>query len=267
VPQFTAVYVPGPISLSLDPFTGINGTAVFERGAVELSIDNQQYGYSNGSSFSLYYNVRVRNPADDGGIWHVLFPTIKLFPESGIFTINDYGNYTADYISGVNINNPVLPQSSTNRTTVYIPIPSPNTTYVVVPSLDAWTNPASSQMEIQVEAMVGVNSTHYIPDNSIVNAGGNYYPAVVYVTSSDWSSSQIITISDNTTIISPSASATPSPSNLLSVYPTVTPNTSGPQTLAFFGLDWFQIAIVVLLGVVVVLLVFVVVFLRRRTVK
>ena len=57
---------------------------------------------------------------------------------------------------------------------------------------------------------------------------------------------------------------TPNPSN--SQNPSVRPDQSGPQPVAFLGLDWMQIAALVLLTVIADLLVFVIVFLRKRSV-
>ena len=57
---------------------------------------------------------------------------------------------------------------------------------------------------------------------------------------------------------------TQNPSN--SQNPSVRPDQSGPQTVAFLGLDWMQIATLVLLTVIAALLVFVIVFLRKRSV-
>lgn len=65
--------------------------------------------------------------------------------------------------------------------------------------------------------------------------------------------------------------ATPSPSSTApSTSPTngqnfsASPDQSGPQTVAFLGLDWMQIATLALLVVIAVLLVIVVVFLRKK---
>lgn len=57
---------------------------------------------------------------------------------------------------------------------------------------------------------------------------------------------------------------TPNPSN--SQNSSVTPDQSGPQTVAFLGLDLMQIATLVLLTVITVLLVFVIIVLRKRSV-
>ena len=66
-----------------------------------------------------------------------------------------------------------------------------------------------------------------------------------------------------TTSSAPTTSASPFPSQ----NPTTSPDLSGSQAGAFFGLDWVQFATLSLLAVVVVLLVVVVVFLRKRSVK
>jgi len=267
-PQFTAKYISGPISLPLDPFTGTNSTTVYERGAIELSINNQKYTYSNGSTFSLYYNVKIKNPSIIDSTWQELFPTIKLFPEYANLNIENYGSHQADYISGVNtLPHPILPQSNISSTTVYLPILSPNAAYKIA-YIDSGVFPAYSQMNIQVAVMLGVNSTHYIPDNSIVNAGGTNYPAVAYVMSSDWSDIQTIAIGDVGSTVAPSSiQSSKTRTDSSSQNPAITPIQSNSGTLVLFSLGWWQLAVVVLLGVIVVLLVFVVVFLRRRALR
>jgi parallel beta-helix repeat protein len=67
---------------------------------------------------------------------------------------------------------------------------------------------------------------------------------------------------------SPSSSSTPAsnPSTSPTQNPTATPNQSGSQN-AFLGLDWVQVATLVLLGVIAVLLVVVVLILHKRSVK
>ena len=110
--------------------------------------------------------------------------------------------------------------------------------------------PAGGQVDFQVEAII-------VTIHPLYNTNFAYWE---YETS-DWSNTQTLSI--------PASEPTATPNNSLSPTTSVTTihtEPSGPQSSALFGLDWEQIAVVVL-GVVVVLLVGVVVLQRRRRVK
>lgn len=105
------------------------------------------------------------------------------------------------------------------------------------------------QIDFQVQASIG----YYTADNVFVGK------------TSGWTDMQTLTIpqddSDSTPYPSPTSTAS------LSQNPTATPDRSGPQTVAFLGLDWIQVATLALLAIIAVLLIFVVVFLRKRSIK
>jgi len=140
-------------------------------------------------------------------------------------------------------------QSNSEYTTI-----SPN---LNIQSLSASTNGA--KIDFQVQALIG---SIYLVEARLYG-GANYW--TFEGEKSDWSSTQTITVE----LPDPSSvpSQTPTASVLPSQNPILTPDQAGPQTVAFLGLDWLQIAIVALLSVIAVLLVLVVVFLRRRALR
>jgi hypothetical protein len=201
VPQFTLKFIP-VIQITTDPYTGAN-TTTQNLSTIELSITNQKYTYSNGSTFSLYYNVRTKGHFANA--WTELYPTIRLLPQTGNYDFTNFQNYQSDYIWGENstYNRPLLPQSDSTYTTV---------------SLLATDYPSNGQVDIEVEAMLGVNSTYYLPANNFINFFGTNLPAVAYVTSSDWSNTQTITIPEGST----STSTSPNPSVTVLEFPSWT---------------------------------------------
>jgi parallel beta-helix repeat protein len=68
-------------------------------------------------------------------------------------------------------------------------------------------------------------------------------------------------------ITTPSPTPTPNASASPSQNSTSTPNQSGSNNVVFLGLDWAEIAIIALLGIIAVLLVTTVMFLHKRSIK
>jgi len=116
-------------------------------------------------------------------------------------------------------------------------------------------------VDIQVKALIGYYSLVKDPYDHFTG----YSAVFTAVEESDWTNTQTIIMNDSTITISPNASPTatvsPSQNTIL------TPNKSAPQTAAFLGLDWLQVATIVLLGIIAVLLVCMVVFLRNRSIN
>lgn len=104
---------------------------------------------------------------------------------------------------------------------------------------------AGDKVDFQVQAMSGSIHRVYNPNHT---SQLDMYPYVFTGETSDWSNTQTITIPDGAT----------------SEDQTATPDQSSPQTIAFLGLDWMQLATLVLLGVIAVLLVVVVGFCVRE---
>jgi hypothetical protein len=246
VPQFTAEYIPDFVNTTTtDPYTGSNTTDTQNLSTIKLTITNQQYSYSNGSTFGIYYNVKVKGHFET--IWNELYPTTQLLPASVNVTQlnpNNLQNYEAPYIWADDIvaANQYLPQSSSIYTTI---------------SLTANQFPINGQIDIQVEAMLGVNSSFYRPSNQwAAGVGGSVYSAIAYVTSSGWSNTQTITADEGNATPQPTAiAATPAPT--VTATPTQasteTPAQAVTQTVANLGLSGEQIVIAVMAATIAVL--------------
>jgi hypothetical protein len=243
VPEFTVRIVSNPYDVattySTDQYTGETITHAgyhVENRSIEVTVKNQAYSYSNGTTFQVYYNVRTKPYFGDS--WTEMYPT-RNWPVDPI--------QYAYYIEGA------PRQLSSEYTLIAI-------------SLNNY--PENGQVDFQVEAMVGHKSLTFVADHPLApNLGGEYYEATVYDTSSGWSSTETLTIGDDST--APAASSSPSvatvnPSSSVSQNPTSTPDLPVSGGFVLFGLDLLDVATVVLLGVVVVLLVFVVFYLHKR---
>jgi hypothetical protein len=252
VPEFTVKFVPSTYSVTTsNPYTGESSTTQCDNNTIEIAITNQDYTYSNGSSFYLYYNIRTKGHFEEN--WTELYPTVGLLPNAGAYQHADYRNYYAQYIAFTAED----PRNS------YLGLPATNSKYttVVFPA----DYPQNGSVDFQVEAMIGQNATYCDPTNNIVydsSSGGVNRPAMAHVTSSGWSNTQTINISDGQVSVSsplPDSSATPTSQN-----PTTTPIQPNVG-VGVFGLGWLGVGLVVFAVVLAVLLVAVAVFWRKRT--
>lgn len=189
-PLFTLKFVPASYSVTTtNPYTGMNTTTLVDNGTIELSIKNQPFDYPN--TYHLYYDVRYR--PHFGGNWTELNPTESLYSSSNLTL--------TQYISTVYSSLNSLPESNSEYTAI-----SYSLTRVGVPA-------SGGQVDFQVSAVVGVNSTFY--SVQVVGASpvgvGQYEPAVAYVTTSGWSNTQTVTIPANPTSSSPSPAPTSTP--------------------------------------------------------
>ena len=179
VPGFSVKLEAHPYHLSptysIDPYTGDNvtiheGAHVANRSII-ITIGNQYVP----SSYSLFYNVRVRGHF--GGQWTELYP------------------YSADsYSSGD------LPAQS-------------NSDYTVLSTSPDF--PANSEVDYQVEAMLWHNVEVWIPDHPGISGGGlekagHYETRLALYSTSDWSETQTLTIEASQTP-SPEPASTPTP--------------------------------------------------------
>jgi hypothetical protein len=193
VPEFTVKLVDSsydvPATYSTDPYTGermlVEPAHRVNNGTIELWIKNQQYTYSNGSTFHIYYNVHTGGHFG-GGV--ELYPPFKqaLGPEM------DSGWFIA-------INAPVQSNSTytiISLSSVHPPQTAPTATY-----------PPDAQVDFQVKALVGHDSKLWGTEH----LGGiySYFPAVALDAESDWSNILTINLSDGK--VSGSSSPAPSP--------------------------------------------------------
>jgi hypothetical protein len=235
VPQFTLSYVKASYN-SIDPYTGVSQQV--DNSTIEVIITNQPfniiYDATNNITTSLYYNVQFK------------------------------GHYTSNWTEAFNSINYSYPASENVYTWYDYPIQS-NSSYTTI-SLPA-NYSADSKIDIRAQAVVA-NQTQIIIPNFIPNPirGGDYLRETVMfiVQTSDWSSTQTISIHDGG--VFDSSSPPDSTSSPTSQDPTATP--SQPIVgVGVFGLGWFGVAALVFVGVVVVLLVAVLVFWRKRARK
>jgi hypothetical protein len=204
IPEFTVKYVPASYSITtINPYTGQKVTQQYNNNTIKLSITNQLYTYSNGSTFYVYYNIRTKGHFEQN--WTELYPTVGLLPNSEAYQHSNYKDYYTQYVA-------FTAEDSQND---YLGLPQSDFTYTII-SLPAPTS--NGQVDFQVEAMIGCNSTAYDPTNNFVYdpaSGGVNRPAVAYVTSSGWSDTQTLTIGESQTPnSSPANSPTPSSESL-----------------------------------------------------
>ena len=168
VPEFTVKLVDSsydvPTTSSMDPYTGENVTHAgyrVESRSIEVTIKNQPFvPYSSGGwNIEFYYNIRIRGHFSED--WIELYRASDGYP-----TQSDSQNTIISYVLGEN-----------------------NDTILGTKMIEF---PPNSQVDFQVEAMIGYVSRVYNP-----NANGNplaMYPWVFTGETSGWSGTQTLTI-------------------------------------------------------------------------
>jgi hypothetical protein len=211
-----------------DPVTGENVTQHFQNNTIQVKIENKEYPPSvNRTEYPLYYNIRIKLHSEEN--WSELYPPAL------------YYNNATDFNSTA-LNLARTPEASNSEfTTVsfydYYPDYPPNTDIGFSPPFHF---PPGSQLDLEVQAIVGVHSQVYVLDKPTVPwYGGHYEPAVVVAAASDWSKPQTITIPANTST-SPEATPTPTPD-----VPRSAPHLDPPYYLVPIGV----IAVIVALSV------------------
>jgi hypothetical protein len=180
VPEFSLKYINSQKNVTItNPDNGQEITQQVDNSTVELVIKNQPYPYAfQNTTYVIYYDIQTKS--------HFTQDWIELYPLT--YRLDDfwYGTYSW-YISA---GNPSFPSSNSSLTTLLLP----SKLYPI-------------NTDFQVKAIVGHNSTYYIPpqgyqpplgrDNS--NPFARFYitppPAqvgVAYDNSSDWSSTQTV---------------------------------------------------------------------------
>ncbi|MCW3983183.1 MAG: hypothetical protein NWE96_04225 [Candidatus Bathyarchaeota archaeon] len=251
IPEFTLKYVdnsydvPPTTTTKIDPYTG-NKTVMTQAGyhvsnrSIEVIIMNQPftpYTDANGHYINLAYAVRWKGHYSDS--WNNLPNRTAYFGATN-------SKYTSIVFGLDWKENPGIRGNKDFYYDYY---------------LDGV--PTGGQVDFQVQAAIGYSELVPMPRNPFHD---NDYYMIYRGQTSDWSSIQTITINDNSVYPdSPSPSATTNPSNSLSE-PTTTPQQSSIQSGAFFGLDWEQIALI-LLGAAVLVLAFALVFSLRKSTK
>ena len=182
---------------------------------IEISIKSQPNAYSyNGSLYQEYFNVRVKQHSAQN--WTEAYPIYNgTSSHSGGVTPLPLGNFIyAQYISP---DSPI--QSNPSATADFYGIPEENNGvfdgYSIQSTYGIWgANPIDNQtlldkipmdgqLDFQVQALVGHNSTVWYNISALWAGVGTYVPAVAYDTEGNWSNTQTVTI--------PASSISPSP--------------------------------------------------------
>ncbi len=193
VPEFNLNFVRTYYAVNVTGKSGFyDQTFMFENNTIEVAIKNQPYQTTiNGTDYHLMFNVRMKMHFEEN--WSELYPLVSLYNDSSNF------NLMAQYA----LNNPNATSSDFTVLSFYDYYPSypPDTEIDFVPPFHY---PPGSQVDIEVEAIVGHDSQAYIANHPTYPwLGGNYEPAIAFDVASDWSKTQTIT--------SPGISPTPSP--------------------------------------------------------
>jgi hypothetical protein len=253
VPEFTLRFVDNsydvPPTFSTDPYTGKSVMAKdgyhVENKSIEVTIKNQpftNYKDSQGNNIMLFYDVRWRGHFED--YWH---------------EFSSANNYLVASSSLMDSGSLIYPNA-----------PSTMLSYTLgenhngnIPSIGDIS--AGGQVDFQVQAFIGYYTTIQGTPDPLFHRNTEQH--VFTGEASGWSKTQTITIDDGISTTTPNTTPSQSsPTSVASVNPTSMPDQSGPQSVSelSMGLDWVEVAVLMLLGAIVALLVAVVVLLRGR---
>ena len=203
VPQFTVKFVNASYTVTTtNTYTGQSQTQLINNNSIEIMIENQPFDYSNnGLNYEIHFNIRIKPHFSDTDNWTEVYPLENLTSSpanaNGIFPYAWY------------VYSPV--QSNSTSTIIDFQV-EPTDVYQTA-GYDIYGTPFSgipidSQLDFQVEALVGHNSTYwYIQPPFSLTVGGFSVPAVAYDSASGWSNTQTVTIGEMA-----STSPTPTPS-------------------------------------------------------
>lgn len=186
---------------------------------IEISIESQPFAYSNnGTVYQEYFNIRVKaHSAENWTEVYIYNGTSAFIKNRPVPPLTPDFSY-AEYIS------PDAPiQSESGATANFYVTPgefqSENNTffegYSIQYTWGIWgANPVGNhtllygipidgQLDFQVQALVGHNSTAWYNISALYAGVGLYVPAVAYDTAGNWSDTQTITITIGTTTSSP----------------------------------------------------------------
>jgi hypothetical protein len=143
-------------------------TIVNNNGApnIEITILNQAFSSpENGKTYQLYYNVRIKDHSVND--WKEIYPLqYSARSQDNVYEESPY------------VHAPL--QSSSDKTILSIP----NAVY-----------PSDAQLDLQVQAIIGHDSQFWVSDHPTQpQISGYYEAAVAFDNSSDWSSTQTVTI-------------------------------------------------------------------------
>ena len=216
-PQFTIKFLNASYNeTTTNSYTGQSQTQLISNNSIEITIKNQPLDYSNNNLvYQIYFDIRARPHFSNN--WTELYPLENLSSSlnNGIFS---YAQYIDDS----------LPQSNSSHTVVTLPVLPTNlyeaSGYDIQTYYSGNENryggygsfftaiPYHGQLDFQVQALIGHNSTYwYIQHPLFPTYGGFYEPAIAFDSASGWSSTQTVSIGNNSISSSTSSTATPTP--------------------------------------------------------
>jgi len=200
-PEFRVKFVNASYTVTItNAYTGLDETKQISNNSIEIKITNQPFNYSD---YQIYYNLRVKPRFADN--WTEVYPlrTYASSYEGG------YNFSYADYINEYS-----MPQSNSSYTVITFSV-VPTELYLGsgydVEGTSLRAIPDGSQLDFQVEALVGHPSQRWVSEHALYPmAGGHFISAVAYDETSGWSNTQTVTIGESQTQ-TPSSSTTPTP--------------------------------------------------------
>ncbi len=247
VPTFTLSFVNNsyyvPPTYGISPYTGQNVVTKagyeLENLSIVLTIKNQPYSYSFiNTVYNLYYDIRTKGYF--GGNWTELYPVVEGLSEPIYRGLNvGFSQFLTDN----------SPQESNSEYTMVSFSVGANGYYLFT------ALPANAQVDFQVQALVGHNSTAYSAiDPFAPEVGTQPVPSVAFDVSSGWSGTQTVTIPAT------SLSPTPAPSSSTS---TLTPTPTLTSVSSSLNSSLLLIALVVIVFLLVVII-FLLLYMRKR---
>lgn len=214
IPEFTIKFVNSSYTqTTTNSYTGQSQTQLINNNSIEITIENQPFDYSNnGLMHQIYFNIRIKPHFSKTDNWTEVYPLENLTSSpanaNGIFPYAWY------------VYSPI--QSNSTSTIIDFQV-APTDVYQAT-GYDIYGTPfqgipIDSQLDFQVEALVGHNSTYwYIQHPFTPTYGGFSVSAVAYDSASGWSNTQTIAIGEPA-----STSPAPSPSVLEFSWLTILP--------------------------------------------
>ncbi len=264
VPEFTLALVSHPYDVpatspiyTTNPYTGAqeqvsSGSAGYnvQNSTIQLSIRNQHVAYSDGSmAFITFYNIRVK------GHFSQNWTEISFLDENpSIKTVS-----TPDAV--------LVVESSSDYTVVQIP---------------ANTFPDDSKVDFQVQAILGCYNTRWVWDTRTIfnmyeqwyvgnTDCGSYLSSFVAESTSDWSNTQTLNLTDGSVYGSTQVTSalSPSPTSAMLENPSQnlpsTPNQAyASLSTSQFNLGWVEVVASATLVMVVALLVALIAYMHRK---
>ena len=219
VPQFTVKFVNDSYSVTTtNSYTGVNETQQISNNSIEVIIKNQPFDYSNnGLTYQIYFNVQTKPHYTNNDNW------TEVYPLENLTSSQANGNGVFSYAEYISPDSPI--QSSSSYTVITFPVVPTDLygasgydiqRYYSGPEGEEGHNfsflsaiPFGGQVDFQVEALVGHNSTMWVIQHPLYPTIGGYSaPAVAYDSTSDWSNTQTVTIGQTSTSSSPSTTPT-----------------------------------------------------------